>query len=347
MPQINCFVGQNGMGKTNLLDAIYYCCMGKSFFSTRDALVLQESEDFFRIEATMIDGSDADQLVVKVKPRRLKELEINGELLSKTRAIAGKYPIVIISTQDDRVIFEGSTARRRYFNNVLSQMDSDYLEHLALYHRMLKYRNATLKNDKMSYGDRRTLVMNYSEMMNESAKYITKARAAAAGPLYSYFCDAHASISAGRESVNLTYESDLGIKSLLTIHEEVIQADLASRRTLRGIHRDDLIIQMKGSLMKDYGSQGQIKTAVIALKLAQFKILAKANKKAPIIMLDDIFDRLDAKRVESLLTLLIKDEMGQIFISDTDEKRTKALIRELDVSSKVFTIHNGQIRMDR
>jgi len=354
-PRINCFVGWNGMGKTNVLDAIYYCCIGKSFFSSRDTQVLQQGEQFFRIEAYLggaflpaslgQTGAQMSSVVVKVIPAKLKEIEVDNRALERSSDLAGRCPVVMISTQDDKVILEGGTARRRFLNNVLSQLSSKYLQSLAIYHKLLRKRNSLLKDEKMSYADRRTLATAYSEQMTAPAQVITEARNDLIPRLKESFVRVYDEISNRQESVDLQFRSDLCDRPLLDIHMSEIESDMRARRTLRGIHRDDLLLSFDDKLMKDYGSQGQIKTCVISLKLAQYQILTEDKGVPPIVLLDDIFDRLDTKRVESLLDFLTGVNSGQIFITDTDRDRVSSLMSSTGVEYGIYEVNQGKIAL--
>ncbi len=332
------------MGKTNVLDAIYYICMAKSFFSHRESHVASHGSDFFRIEVDCSASGGPTKLVAKVQPGKSKHIEINAEKLPRSSEIVGRYPVVMISTKDDRLILEGGTARRRYYNNLLAQMDRAYFDALAAYHQLLKRRNALLKDDRTSPSAKRSLMMQYSEGMNAHAKLIQELRTSASMALAKAVRSHYAKLSQSQEDLHLSYLPNLEGKPLMQLHEETIGLDLATRRTSRGIHRDDLLLELNGQRLKDFGSQGQIKSAVISLRLAQYDLLKASKSSKPLILLDDIFDRLDQTRVSSLVRLLIDDEVGQIFMTDTDADRVAAVMEAVETPHSIFTVDHGEIQ---
>jgi len=342
-PRINCFVGANGMGKTNFLDAVYYTCMGKSFFSTRDAQVIQDGAAYIRLDARLELSDGPRRVVCKVVPGKLKEIEIDDVKLERSTHLAGRHPVVMISTQDDHIIREGSIRRRTYINNILGQIEPSYMSHLMTYHKILRQRNALLKQDAMDYADRRTLAQGYSESMVQSAEYIHQARVKVLPRLRKHFTDQHQLIVAEAEQADISLLSDISSGDFLQIAMDSISSDLNLRRTTRGIHRDDLDISLDDRRMKDYASQGQMKSAVIALKLAQYQVMRSEHTEAPIVLLDDIFDRLDEHRVAALISMLARMDKTQIYISDTDLSRVQRQMETLDIPWQLYKVDHGMI----
>ncbi len=341
--RINCFVGANGMGKTNFLDAVYYCCMGKSFFSARDTQVLREGSEFIRLDARLELTDGQHRVVCKVVPGKLKEIEIDDVKLERSTHLAGRHPVVMISTQDDYIIREGSIRRRTYLNNILGQLEPDYMLHLMNYHKILRQRNALLKQDAMDYADRRTLAQGYSESMAPSAEYIHKARVEIMPRLRQYFVEQHQLIVQSAEAADIGLLSDISSGDFLQIATDSIASDLNLRRTTRGVHRDDLSISLGEMRMKDYASQGQMKSAVIALKLAQYHVMRSEHAESPIVLLDDIFDRLDEHRVAALVKMMSQMEASQIFISDTDLPRVSRLMETMRIPWQLYSVDHGDI----
>lgn len=341
--RLNGLVGQNGMGKTNLLDAVYYLCMGKSYFSVRDQYLVQHGAEFFRMVGVFEDGDRKDRLVVKVVPRQRKELELNGRVYEKLADHVGRFPVVIVVPDDTQLIREGSEERRRFLDNTLSQLDADYLRHLLQYNKVLKQRNALLKQwgGRMYSPD---LLDVYDQQLLEPAAYIHARRTTFVEQFREPFFAAHAAICGGQEEVDLVYRSALKDASLLEVLQARREKDVALERTGQGIHRDDLVFHLEDHPLKRLGSQGQLKSFVLALKLAQYRFLQQEGGVLPILLLDDIFDKLDPQRVQQLVEYILKENFGQVFISDTDQDRiTKVLQEHTQSDPRLFRVQDGQI----
>lgn len=330
------------MGKTNLLDAIYYLCMGKSYFATTDQYIVQHEQDFFRLVGIFEHEEKKDQIVVKVKPRKSKELELNGKRYDRLVDHVGRFPVVIVVPDDTQLIHEGSEERRRFLDNTLSQLDSVYLGHLLQYNKVLKQRNALLKQ-RAGRSLPEDLLSVYDQQLAGPAQYIYERRAAFVASFIPPFQHAHEAICGGQEKVSLRYRSHLEEKSLPEILAESREKDRVLERTTQGVHRDELVFKLGGHPLKRLGSQGQLKSFVLALKLAQYRFLQAERQLSPILLLDDIFDKLDPQRVEQLLAYILAEDFGQIFLSDTDEQRIRSVLEQHQrVRPKLFAVKEGK-----
>ena len=342
--KLTCFVGLNGMGKTNLLDAIYYLCMGKSYFNSSDIHNVQKDKDFLRLEGAFQIGSKKEKVVVKVIPRKRKEVERNEVPYGKLSEHVGLIPVVIIAPDDTNIVHEGSEARRKFLDNTIAQLDPAYLKDLIHYNKLIKQRNALLKQFAEQRRFDQALIKVYDEQLLAPAKSIYDKRL--------NFCQAftpvlekyYGIISNEQEEVSCHYKSSLtdsDFSDLLTQNQE---KDRILQRTTAGIHKDDLIFNINNSLLKRYASQGQLKSFVLALKLAQYEMLKDKKKQSPILLLDDIFDKLDVRRVTYLLQLLIQEKFGQIFITDTHEHRVEQIIQQFESTYYRYLVENGSLK---
>jgi DNA replication and repair protein RecF len=341
-PTLNAIVGKNGMGKTNLLDAIYYLCMSKSNFSGNDRNVVQKTHDFFRLEGQFKRKEKKEKIVVKVIPGKQKIIERNGTAYSKLADHIGLFPVVIIAPDDTSLVTEGSEARRRFLDNTLSQSDPNYLTQLMRYNKVIRQRNAALKNMAIQHRFNATLIKTYDQQLLEPAALIFEKRKSFLEKIDPIFNEFYQKIAAHQETVQFNYKSKLIENSLEELLEENLEKDRILQRTTAGIHKDDLAFHLDNSPLKQFASQGQIKSFVLALKLAQFDFLKKIKNTSPILLLDDIFDKLDSSRVKQLLDLLLKNDFGQIFITDTHETRVEEIVKDLKIGYKKMEIKDGQ-----
>lgn len=339
-PQLNCFVGMNGMGKTNLLESIYYLCMTKSNFGTNDRQMVRQGETFFRIEGHF---SDKAKVVAKVIPGKQKQFERNDVTYGRLVEHIGQIPVVMIVPDDTKLVSEGSEERRRFIDNTLSQLESGYLKMLMAYNKVLKQRNAALKGmGKSGYYDDR-LIQTYNDQLLEPADFIFKSRKKFISEFFPVFQRFYQIISDDAEQVSGAYVSKLENDTLKNLLAENEQKDRILMRTTVGIHRDDLKFTIGDNPLRKFGSQGQLKSFVLALKLAQFEFLKKQKNKKPLLLLDDIFDKLDRHRVAQLVGLLLDQDFGQIFITDTHENRLEKIVEQYGTNYRKFTVENGKI----
>jgi len=340
---LNCMVGRNGMGKTNLLDAIYYLCMGKSYFAQNEAQIALHETDFFRIEARIDLEGKEEKVVAKVIPRRQKVFERNEVPYKKISEHVGTLPVVIIAPDDTQIVTEGSETRRRFLDNTLCQFDPAYLQQLIVYDRILDQRNALLKRLADQPGADRSLLRVYAAQLVPPAEAIHRARTAFVQNLRPVLQSVYEKISGGREIIDCQYQSQLDEADFAGLLQQKEEKDCILQRTTVGIHKDDLVFAIGGRPLKTYASQGQLKSFVLSLKLAQYEWLKAAKNMLPFLLLDDIFDKLDADRVAMLMELICTGVYGQVFITDTDENRVAniAEARGMDYCKRV--VENGMI----
>ncbi len=337
--------GLNGMGKTNVLEAIYFLCMGKGYFSALDKYSVKQAESFFRI-AGIVESDDKHdtKIVIKYKEGGRKEIEINGTALEKLSDHVGKIPCVLFSPEDVTLLLDTSEARRNFLNNTLVQYDANYLKAILLYNKLLKSRNAYLKQMVYLKSYDEKYLESLEEQMAEPALFIFEQRKGLVKALNEIFEKTYALISGEHENCSVTYQSQLYDKDLLQAWKDTRNHDKMVSRTGFGIHKDDILLWMNDKPIKHYGSQGQLKSFVLSLKMAQYHLLKSIKNTKPVIMLDDIFDKLDNQRVKHLIDILSTNEFGQVFITDTDHKRVPEIISQLSAGGKQFTIFEGNIQ---
>ncbi len=341
--KVNCIVGLNGMGKTNMLDAIYYLCMCKSHFGVSDSYIKKHKEPFFRVEGHFKKGSKNYQTVAKVIPKEKKTFELNKVPYDTLAEHIGLFPVVMITPFDVELALEGSEVRRKFLDNTLSQLDSTYLKALIQYNRLLKQRNATLKQFGENRKVEHSLLDIFDEQMEAPAVLIHEKRKAFSDLFIPIFQEFYKIISNDQESVNYTYRSHLNDNTLVDLLKENRQKDIILQRSTIGIHKDDLIFKIEDFPLKKYASQGQTKSFILALKLAQYELLRKQKDCSPLLLLDDIFDKLDKQRVTQLLQLLFEKDFGQIFFSDTHENRLSDILTNFNKDFKRFILEEGKV----
>lgn len=337
-PEINCFVGNNGAGKTNILDALHYLSMAKSFLGNLDAQNILHDSDFFAIEAEIQGEEKNDIIKVQLPKEGKKIIKKNDKTYERIADHIGFLPSVMISPYDANLISDGSESRRKFLDAMISQTDSGYLFALIQYQKTLQQRNALLKY----FAKNRTFDLDSLEIYNEpltkfGTQIFEKRQRFVASilPTIQHFYEI---ISKGNEKVTVIYESNLNEQNFEEILSENLEKDRVLTYTSRGIHKDDLRFEMNGNLIKKFGSQGQQKSFLIALKLAQIKRIKDITNKNPILLLDDIFDKLDDNRVSQLIELVNQQNFGQIFITDTHRERTESVVKRINEESKIFQI---------
>lgn len=341
---INALVGLNGMGKTNVLDAIYYLCLGKSYFSSVDKMVVMQEKDFFRIEGVFDQNGTKEVVVIKSQLAHKKEIEISGKNLERIGDLVGRFLCVIIAPADIQNMLEGSEERRQFLNNTIVQTNKEYLDDLILYSNLLKRRNALLKTFAEKKFFDPILLESITVGMYEPAQRIHSWRKIEVEKMLHIFSDTYAEISGSGEKCEILYQSQLENKSLEDLMTQNLDKDKLLARTTQGIHKDDLIFTMNDQPLKYFASQGQLKSFVLALKLSQYKIIEANAGKKPILLLDDIFDKLDQSRVRHLLTLLLRHQFGQVIMTDTFEDRITGILDEIQTDYRIFTIDKGTVK---
>ena len=336
--QINCFVGNNGVGKTNILDALHYLSVAKSFLGNKDLNNIRTNEDFFTIEGTINDGEKENVIKVQLPKEAKKIIKKNDKPYERIADHIGFLPSVIISPYDSNLISDSGESRRKFLDAMISQTDSDYLFNLIQFQKTIQQRNALLKNfAKNRYFDAENLEI-YNEPLIKFGTKIFEKRRDFTDKMVPLIQNYYEIISNGNEEISVIYESDLQYKSFKTILEENVEKDRIITYTSKGIHKDDLLFAMNGIPMKKSASQGQQKSFLIALKLSQLNRIKELTGKTPILLLDDIFDKLDDTRVSQLIELVNQEHFGQIFITDTSRERTENVVKRINEESKIFEL---------
>ena len=336
--KINCFVGANGIGKTNALDAIYHLAFGKSYFNPVALQNIKHGEEFFVIDGSFTKNERKEKIVVSLKRGQKKVIKRNGKAYEKFSEHIGFIPLVIISPADRNLIIEGSDTRRKFIDSVISQSDKSYLSALISYNKVLSQRNALLKYFALNSTFNSDTLSVYNEQMTGYGNEIFKKRDEFLKIFIPIFLQRYNAISLSKETINLKYKSDLFQNDLNELLDQNLNKDKALQYTSVGIHKDDLIFLIDGFPIKKFGSQGQQKSFLIALKLAQFDFIKQQSGVSPILLLDDIFDKLDENRVSQIISLVDDDHFGQIFISDTHADRTENIVKQIHQSYKLFKL---------
>lgn len=334
----NCFVGDNGRGKTNVLDAIYHLAFGKSYFNPLAGQNIRHGEEFFIIEGTFKVKDRNEKIVCSLKKGMKKIIKRNNKIYDRLSDHIGLLPLVIISPSDRDLILEGSDIRRKFVDSVISQSDKEYLQTLLKYNKILQQRNTLLKYFAANHSFDQATISVYNEQLNGFGTSIFKKRAAFIEGFIPIFKEQYLAITGGGELVDVHYESKLFSQDLLSLLESNIEKDRALQYTSTGIHKDDLRFEIEDYPIKKFGSQGQQKSFLIALKFAQFHFLKAHSGTTPIMLLDDIFDKLDENRVKHIITLVDDENFGQIFISDTHPERTENVVKSIHQSYKIFKL---------
>lgn len=339
----NCFVGDNGMGKTNLLDAIYYLSFCKSFFNPIDSQNIREGESHFSIQGKyQFDGKE-DKVMCLLKKGQKKQFKRNKKEYDKLADHIGSIPLVMISPADVMLVIGGSEVRRKFMDGILAQFDKSYFQQLLNYNRIVQQRNALLKKMARERSHDYTQVEVWDDQLNEYGTAIHERRKTFLTEFIPFFQDYYNRISQEKEEVSLEYKSQLDEAPLHELLTEYLQKDLAVQYTSAGIHKDDLEFRIRGRSLKKFASQGQQKSYLLALKLAQAAYMARIMDIKPILLVDDIYDKLDLNRVGQLIRLLSQDDFGQLFITDTNPDHIGEMIREMNSEYRIFNVNNGEV----
>jgi len=340
-PRINCFVGDNGVGKTNILDAIHYLSLTKSYFTNVDSVNIRHGQDYFIVKGYFEKDSEDVEVYCGFQKDKRKVFKKDGKEYSRLADHIGRFPVVMISPYDSIIITDGSEERRKFMNNVISQYDRNYLNDVIKYNKALKTRNRLLK--EMVSGSRfdREVLSVWEDQMTGPADNIHSARKMFVNQLIPVFQKYYTHISANREQVDLTYKSQLGDASFAELLKESAEKDMALQYTTAGIHRDDMVLGMDGYPIREQGSQGQQKSYLVALKLAKYDYILSMGGTSPVLLMDDIFDKFDENRVAQIIKLVSEKSFGQIFITDTHQDRMQKILYEINIEFRLFRINNG------
>jgi DNA replication and repair protein RecF len=340
-PKLNCITGNNGSGKTNLLDSVYYLSMTKSYFSNLDHQSISFDKEIAFIHGEYLkEDSTVDNVSLSINRDGDKKLKKNSKSYQKFSDHIGLIPIVMVSPYDTCLINESGDERRKFLNSIISQTDKEYLRRVQNYNHLLTQRNRYLKEVRVNDD----LLDTYTDRLSVNASYIYEKRALFTSKLLPLTTKYYKMLSGGKEEIDIIYRSDLDNSTLEELLMRNRERDKTLKYTSSGIQRDDLLFLMNGNPFRVCGSQGQQKTFLVSLKLAQFEILREMHSIAPLLLLDDVFDKLDMLRVEALLNMVSSDFFGQIFITDSNKVRVGGILKKINGYSKSFEILDGRLQ---
>jgi DNA replication and repair protein RecF len=334
--------GNNGVGKTNLLDAIHYLCFTKSYFTRSDAGNVQQGKNGFRIEGTLTLNEEKEKAVCVLRETGKKEFLVNEQPYDKFSKHIGRYPCVVIAPDDAVLITGGSEERRKFFDALLSQLDSEYLQHLIVYTKLIQQRNSLLRSiaeTRMQNSESNTALLDILDgQLLKPTDYIFNKRKEFLVSFLPAVKHLYHDISQNQEDITLLYESDLLQQSFGDLIKASRQRDLLAQRTTTGIHKDELEINFGSQLFRNIASQGQRKSLLFALKLAEMEVLREKKKFAPLLLLDDVFEKLDETRISNLLLRVCVENKGQVFITDTNEERLRQHLSVLNLPFQIIDL---------
>ncbi|MEZ5002676.1 MAG: DNA replication and repair protein RecF [Chitinophagales bacterium] len=342
-PQLNCIVGQNGAGKTNLMDALYYSCFTKSYFSNSDQFVVKENTDFFRIECNLKADDKDCSIVIKAPGVGRKSLELNHVEIIKRTDFIGQFPAVMIAPDDNQIILGSSDLRRKFMSACIGQYNPDYLEVLLPYQKLVRQRNAALKEFRKKGRIDETLLTVLDEQMISLGALLFEYRKEFIKAFKPIFSEVHGNLVHNAEQVDIEYQSQLDVHSMENGLKVNKKKDLLTARSNFGPHKDDLDFLINGQPLKAVGSQGQQKSFLVSLKIAQYEIIKEKTRKLPFLFLDDLFDKFDETRVVKLIELIQQGSFGQVFITDTHEYRIESLLKLHNLEHQLIIVDKGNI----
>ena len=337
-PKINCFVGNNGVGKTNILDAIYHLSMGKSYFNVKNDQLIKNGNDYMLIDGVFKLNDKNEGIVCSLKIGEKKVLKRNGKAYKKFSNHIGLIPVVIISPYDNDLINDGSSERRKFIDSIISQNDKEYLTNLIAYTRLIQNRNKLLKQYNKSVDFDLDTIRVYDDLIFKLSDPIFKVREKFIKDFTPLVLEKYKQISDDKEKISINYKSDLINNNIKNLIRDSFQKDVILQYTSTGLHKDDFIFNLDDNRIKKFGSQGQQKSFLIALKLAQFDYLKNKTGNSPILIMDDIFDKLDLLRVKRIVEMVNSTNFGQLFLSDTDKERIDKVLSGLNLTSKIFKV---------
>ena len=330
--------GRNGVSKTNLLDAIYYLCFTKSYFTKSDAQNVIQGGMGFRLEGQFTMEEEPQKLICILRENGKKEFSVNDEVYERLSKHIGNFPAVIISPDDVQIVTGGSEERRRFLDALFSQLDPKYLQHLIDYNRVLQQRNSSLKMMAETKQFDNSLLDVYDQQLIQHANYIYAVRKERLEELVPLIHDTYEQIAGNSDSLKISYESQLHQQTMAGLLKQFREKDRLSVRTGAGIHKDDLVFQLQEQAFKNIASQGQRKSLLFALKLSEFECLGMNKGFAPLLLLDDVFEKLDEERMHNLLYRVCVENEGQVFITDTHPDRIRNHFQQLNVPIQLIEI---------
>ena len=337
-PKINCFVGDNGVGKTNILDAVYHLSMGKSYFNVKNDQLINRGKDYMLVDGVFELNNKNESIVFSLKIGEKKVLKRNGKPYKKFSNHIGLIPVVLISPYDNDLINEGSSERRKFIDSIISQNDKEYLINLIAYTRVIQNRNKLLKQYNRSVDFDLDTIKVYDDQIYKLSDPIFKARNKFIKEFTPLVLEKYKHISDDKEKISIEYKSDLINNNIENLIKDSFQKDVILQYTSVGLHKDDFVFNIDENRIKRFGSQGQQKSFLIALKLAQFDYLKNETGNSPILLMDDVFDKLDLMRVKRIVEIVNSTNFGQLFLSDTDKERIEKVLSSLNLSSKIFEV---------
>ena len=338
-PKINCICGDNGEGKTNLLDAVYYLSMTKSFVSSGDKYALRHGSAELVLHGSYRRAGEQETVALSSKAAGEKTVKRNSKPYKRISDHIGRYPVVVVSPSDTSLIHDSGEERRRFINMMLSQTDPAYLRSVVSYNRLLKQRNSLLKDGNFQ----ELLLDTISERMCPDAVYIYNKRSEASEMLDRITSEMYTRITGGKEAVSIKYRSDLSGRDAMGLFESGKARDRVMGFTTSGVQRDDFEFFMDGYPLRKCASQGQQKSFIVALKMAQYSVMKEVCGVSPVMLLDDLFDKLDNSRVRALIGLVLEDDFGQIFITDTDAGRLAEIVEDMTDTGRFYSMSGGVV----
>jgi DNA replication and repair protein RecF len=339
---LNYIFGKNGSGKTNLLDAIHYLSIGRSAFNHVDQLNINHEAGFFMVAGNYRSGTSRHRVSCSLERGKKKIISVDQKPVTRISEFIGRYPSVLIAPDDIEIINSGGEERRKFFDLVFSQIDSSYLSNLIRYNQILKERNSLLKSSAERGKVDKVLFETYDSQILELAESIYTTRKNLLEDFYLYFQKQYQLVSGSNEVAEILYESDVSDSEFRTKFSSSFRPDLAAQRTLLGIHKDDYNFQLDNFPVKKFGSQGQKKSFLLALKLAQFFMLEQETEKKPLLLLDDIFDKLDEDRIGKLVQNINEGAFGQIFLTDAKSGYANRFLQEITQNKLLIAVENGR-----
>jgi len=347
LKDINALVGDNGSGKTNLLDAIHFLSMTKSAFNSVDQHSIKHNKTFYSIIGKFnLEGHHAT-LNNTLSLGKRKKLTIDENPLNKAADIIGQFPVVLIAPNDHGLIMEGAETRRKFIDAIISQLNKTYLIDLMDYNKALKHRNRLLKQFSETGLSDEDLLAPYNQLLLKLGKHICEARAAFCKDYIELILKHYQFLSEGKEDIDLIYKSTFLEPDFKITFQKALRKDINLQRTSVGIHKDEFVFEMDGYQLKKFGSQGQQKSFLIALKLAQFDIIRQHKGFKPILLMDDIFDKLDDHRIQKLTEMIEHHEFGQVFITDARPERSYHFLAKLNIEWQAIFVNNGSLTIEK
>ncbi len=345
-PSINVLAGENGSGKTNLLEAIYFLSVTKSAFGASEQQCIRHEQGFYSIIGEFYTGGKKSTVSNSFIAGKRKKIQIDENPLERSADIIGMYPVVLMAPGDHELVMEGSEMRRKFIDSIIAQIDRNYLIHLLDYNQALKQRNQLIRHFSETGKVDKDLLDPYDNLLISIGKKLCAARIAFCRNFLTKIERQYQYISDGKEKVHLQYQSDFQKDRPEKEFRESLSKDLALQRTTTGVHRDEYVFEIDGYSLRRFGSQGQQKSFLIALKLAHFDTILEEKRFKPILLLDDIFDKLDDQRIGKLTEMIEHHDFGQVFITDARPERSQHFLQKLNIEWRMITVNNGNLSVN-